>query len=658
MKIVIADIETNRLENPDKLWIFGGRELDTNELKRFEPWRGQEEKQKAIEWASTVSLWVGHNFLSFDAPNANRLLGHAAIDPRRVIDTLVVSRLIKFDRLVPKGCKSGHSLKAHGIRLGVHKGDFDKFEEYSEEMVSYWEGDISTTEALYNDFKKYIWDKDWAKSLRCEHDLQLELDDQQAYGFAFDKGKAEGLLEQVQADMDVLEKIIQKDYPPQLQEVNRLKYRLKQDGEEFASVQKAKETYPMTSVEDSPDGPELVCYDYVPFNPGSSEQRIEKLWEAGWKPFEKTDTHRRFLRKKVGDSWGKSVTKMDQEFYNKKKEKFEYYGWTCKEDNLATLPAKAPVGAKSLAQWITLEGRRSSLVEWIGQVKDDGRIHGSVMHIGAWTGRCSHSGPNTANISSVWSTKKEPRNEVEKIKKKYDTSLRSCWIVPEDSWLVGVDAEGIQLRILADYLWRHFDAPDYAEAIVNGRKEDETDIHNVNKRSLGINHIERDDAKTFIYAWVLNAGVPKIASILKSDIPVAVSARDRFERSIKGLKPLKEELLPYIADRKWFTGYDGRKVIVPSLHKCLAGILQNGEKVVMAHSRLLAADRLKGDLINWNYVGFIHDENQTEVKGTKEEAEHVKQVQIQAIVDTGVNLGFMCPLAGDGSIGKNWAETH
>ena len=89
---------------------------------------------------------------------------------------------------------------------------------------------------------------------------------------------------------------------------------------------------------------------------------------------------------------------MSQEFYDKKKADLAYSGWAVNEDNLSTLPDNAPAGARKLAQWLTLEGRRSSLVEWMGQVQGDGRIHGTTLHIGAWTQRCAHKNPNTANI--------------------------------------------------------------------------------------------------------------------------------------------------------------------------------------------------------------------------------------------------------------------
>jgi DNA polymerase I-like protein with 3'-5' exonuclease and polymerase domains len=601
-----------------------------------------------------VDLWFGHHFLGFDAPVVNRLLRPDLIPLDRVIDTLVVSRLVEYDRYIPKGCDSAHSLEAHGRRLKKFKGKFNKFDEYSQEMVDYWEQDLDVTLALFEDFKPYIYDPQWKKSMRVEHDLQISLDQQSRYGFLFDKDQAETLLSTVRDEMDILEKELQDAYPPKLEHVKTINYTVRKDGQEGSHVQSNKQSYPMTKVQ----GDKLLCFDYVSFNPGSSKDRIEALWDAGWKPFEKTKTHQRFARSRVGQPWGKSVKKMTQEFWDDKKAHFDYYGWTVSEDNLATLPPKAPEAARKLAQWLTLEGRRSSLVEWIGQVKSDGRIHGKVWHIGAWTGRMSHSNPNTANISSVWPDGKPAKTAVEEIKKRYDTPMRACWKVPEDSWLVGVDADGIQLRILADWLWRHFDAPDHAKAIMEGKKENETDIHNVNRRALGLNHIDRDDAKTFIYAWVLNAGIPKVASILKTTTSVASGARDNFERSISGLKQLRSELLPYIAERGWFTGYDGRKVLVPSLHKTLAGILQNGEAVVMKHSTLAAEREVRLLGINAQRVGLIHDENQVEVTGTYEEALKVKEVYEDKIKWAGVDLGFKIQLLGSGSIGRNWAETH
>jgi DNA polymerase-1 len=190
-------------------------------------------------------------------------------------------------------------------------------------------------------------------------------------------------------------------------------------------------------------------------------------------------------------------------------DKFARYGWTLSEANLETLPDEAPAGGKRLAQWLTLEGRRSSLVEWLGHCGDDHRIHGRFTHIGAWTGRMAHSAPNQANIPSEFHG--TPKSAVEEVKAKYDGQFRALWGVEKGNYLVGTDAEGIQLRVLAHLM----KSEEYVDAIVSGKKENETDIHNLNKKALGMSHITRDDAKTFIYAFLLGAGTAKIAQILR-----------------------------------------------------------------------------------------------------------------------------------------------
>ena len=48
-------------------------------------------------------------------------------------------------------------------------------------------------------------------------------------------------------------------------------------------------------------------------------------------------------------------------------QKFAKFGWTLSEANLNTLPETAPAGGKRLAEWLTLEGRRTSLVDALGQ---------------------------------------------------------------------------------------------------------------------------------------------------------------------------------------------------------------------------------------------------------------------------------------------------
>ena len=637
MRIVTFDIETDGLD-PSVVWCIVCKELGKPpEVYTHEGGLGYKTLEEFNEYAKSVDYWVAHNGLSFDVPVVNRLLG-TGIEESRVIDTFVVSRLINYSAY------STHSLSELGTALGEPKTKFNDWSCLSQEMVDYCVQDVVVNEKIYKHYKRFIWSEEWQDALRLEHDMVLVNNDMSKNGFLFDKAKAQLLLASIKSRMSTLEDMFQTIWPPEIEEVNRVKFRVKQDGTPFKSVSDAYERYPQVIL----DGDELSCGDYVKFNPGSAKDRIEKLWECGWSPIEKTKTHFKFGREAAPNKmWGK--TKLTEELYAQKKEHFAFYGWTVGETNLQTLPEDAPEGANRLAEWLTLEGRRSSLEEWLGCVSEDGRIHGKFWNIGAWTHRMSHSSPNQANIFSPFHS--EVRNAVDQVKADYDTDLRALWCT--DKVLVGTDADGIQLRILAHYM----QSQEYADAILNGIKENETDIHNLNKRALGLNHLTRDDAKTFIYAWLLGAGTSKVASILRTDNTNAKLAMGNFLESIPELGKLKRETIPADARRGYFTGLDGRKVLCDSEHLMLAGYLQNGEAI--ATKRWIVEWRsMARDAGLWfRHVDYVHDEVQVEVE-TKEDATKLIQIQQKAIEKVSEDLGLFCPLAVSGDVGKNWAETH
>ena len=331
-------------------------------------------------------------------------------------------------------------------------------------------------------------------------------------------------------------------------------------------------------------------------------------------------------------------------------EHYKKYGWKTSETNLATLPDSAPQAAKDLTKWLTLNGRKKSLTEWLGCVRDDERIHGKFWHIGAWTHRGSHSSPNLTTVYSPFQG--EPKTPIEEIKSRYDLKLRSLF--KSDGWLIGTDAEGIQLRILTHYMksevWR--------EAICTGDKTLGTDIHSMNMKALGRVCRDRDSAKTFIYAWLLGASIPKVAEILKTSIREASTANTSFLDAFPELKRLKNTKIPFDANRGYFEGLDGRLVQCNSQHHMLAGYLQNGEAVIMKMANVLWRKRLKELGIRFRQVNFVHDEWQTESFGSMEDAEKIAFVQRASIERVGKDLGLFCPLSGSSKVGKNWGETH
>ena len=298
MKTVGMDIETDAID-ATRIWVICAKDIDTGETEQFlNVSHIEEEKQRFIEYCADVETFVFHNGIGFDVPVINSLLGETVIDPSKVLDTLIVSRLVDYT-LDGKG----HSLKAWGRRLGDLKLDFKDFSALTEEMIFYCHQDVTVTVLLYNKLKSAIQDPAWQESIRCEHEIQMLCEEMTDNGFYFDKPQADGILDEIELRMLDLTDAFQVDFPPQLQEVNRIKYTRKADGTLYSNVTKAQEKYEQTKVDWSVKPPELVCYDYIEFNPASPKMRIERLWDAGWTPYEKTKGHIEYDRSSKQRSW-------------------------------------------------------------------------------------------------------------------------------------------------------------------------------------------------------------------------------------------------------------------------------------------------------------------------------------------------------------------
>lgn len=314
--------------------------------------------------------------------------------------------------------------------------------------------------------------------------------------------------------------------------------------------------------------------------------------------------------------------------------------------------------AKLLAKRILLESRRRTLTEWLSLVSPQGRIHGKFYGLGAWTHRMAHQAPNTANIPNEFDTAGK--------KKLLGKELRSLWCAPKNRLLVGVDAEGIQLRIFAHYI----NDPEFTDALVKGRKDDKTDPHSLNQRILGSVCKSRAAAKRFIYALLLGAGTQKLSEILGCSDNETKQALDRLMGRYEGWATLKSEVFPTDARRGWFSGLDGRKVKIPGdtegsrRHLAMSGYLQNGEAVCMKLATLKWVESLK--TYDALLVNFVHDEWQVECPNDMEIALKIAKTMAGSLEEVGKDLKLNCPLAGsyynddlrDYTIDTNWSRTH
>ena len=276
-----------------------------------------------------------------------------------------------------------------------------------------------------------------------------------------------------------------------------------------------------------------------------------------------------------------------------------------------------------ILEYLTLSKRIGMLRSWLDNCKS-GRIHGRVNTIGAVTGRMSHSSPNLAQIPS-------------------ESQYRQCFTVPKGHKLVGIDASGLELRMLAHYM--QDDA--YTDTILDG------DIHSANQEAAGLP--TRDDAKTFIYAFLYGAGDAKIGSIIGGNAEQGRKLKARFLKNTPALSKLIDKV-KRLAGKDYLPGLDERRVHVRSEHAALNTLLQSAGAIVMKQALVLASDRLRQMRIPYKLVAQVHDEFQVEVPN--EYADQVGLVFRNAIKRAGRELGLRCPLDGEYQVGDTWAETH
>lgn len=291
--------------------------------------------------------------------------------------------------------------------------------------------------------------------------------------------------------------------------------------------------------------------------------------------------------------------------------------------------------AELVKEYLLLQKRVSQVESWLEAIGEDGRVHGRVITNGAVTGRMTHSSPNMAQIPNAGSV--------------YGHECRECWTVEEGNVLVGCDASGLELRMLAHYM----KDDDYVKTVCEGSSKDGTDIHSVNQRAAGL--ATRDNAKTFVYAFMYGAGDAKIGSIVGGTAKDGAKLKAKFLQQTPALARLLERV-KRTASSGSVPGLDGRRIWVRSEHAALNSLLQGAGAVVMKKALCIFYDKIKANKWPVKLVANVHDEFQFECPPSV--AEEAGKAARQSIIDAGIYFNLRCPLDGEYKIGKSWKETH
>jgi|APSaa5957512535_1039671.scaffolds.fasta_scaffold13435_1 DNA polymerase I len=607
---LVFDLETNGLlDTVDKVHCIGlavvgakAGQLYANEIGTFMNYEfnSYECLEDGLDLMKDADTLIGHNIIGYDLPVLKKVLNWYPKKSTKIVDTLVLSRLIHPDlreidakeRKTDLKLWGSHSLKAWGQRNGELKDSYGETADWSKftmEMAKYCIQDVQVTLDLYYHF---LDQEPPNVAEELEHKFALIMARQEKQGFHFNVKKGQELYVSLLKDQERLAKKLRDSFGSWY--VSEGEFTPKKDNEKRGYTTGAKLTKVKT----------------VEFNPNSRDHissRLQKLY--GWVP--------------------NSFTPSGKPEVN--------------ESILAKL--KYPNCAE-LKEHFLISKRISQLAEgdnaWL-KLERNGRIHGKVNTNGAITGRCTHSSPNIAQVPASYSP--------------YGKECRGLFGVGKGKVLVGVDADGLELRALAGYMTR-YDGGKYVEAAVSGNKKDGTDIHTLNMKALNIK--DRDTAKTWFYAFIYGAGNAKLGAILGKGSTTGSISRKRFLKNVTGLDDLTNKVKETYRRRGYLIGLDGRKLHIRSEHSSLNTLLQSAGAVLMKKALVILDGRLKmvgfNEGVDYEFVANIHDEFQIEV--TERYARHIAKYAQDAIQSAGEFFEFGCPLSATAKVGETWAETH
>jgi DNA polymerase I len=578
--------------------------------------------------------WVGHNLIGYDMRAIRQIYPKWSGDPA-VFDTVVHSRFLyssgfwikdqplmnRVPALATARKESGeHSLEAWGYRLGVQKdslgADPDRFKVFTQEMLDYCVQDTRTNLALY----RYFGDTVGSKAALIEQRFAKILSKQETRGVHIDMKAFNTLAAELTSREAELFEEASNLFPPTTTYMKKSQYYL--DPESGAKYTLKGDAKPAIRKRLEP-GP--AREKIAKFNPRSDQQIIKNLQESfGWEPLDFTKNGQAMVGTDILEGLPYPCIPLLLEFKEVNKCYTQVVGgdksWT---NNLVTTP-------------------RST------------KIYGRVRHIGTRTHRSAHHSPNLGQVPAVG--------------KPFGTECRSCFVSRPGWVIVGWDAQGLEGRVKAHYLAR-YDGGAYIDTVINGRKEDSTDIHGLNCRVLGLDASikeERDCSKTFYYAWLYGAGDAKLGGVrlgkAPSDAlrPIGKKYRAQLEKGITGLSDLITDVKKVIKDTGRLKLIDGVYVDAPSLHSGLNTLFQGTGARIMKWATVIFEDLLLAEGyvedVDFGQILHVHDEIQTECR--PEIAERVGELGVKAIRNVAEALGFRCPLDGEAKIGKSWMETH
>ena len=609
---LVFDIETDGLD-ATKIWCLVIKDIDTGRIMKYtdESDKYDGNIRMGLSLLQHAKLLIAHNGIGFDALVIKKLYDIDLYDGDRFFDTWIASQVLNYRR------PHKHGLAGWGDHLRYHKGDYDDWSQFSEKMMEYCVRDVNLNAAIYNQLmiELNVMAKRNPKIRRgLRNEMATAKFDAYCryYGWSFDKDKALNLLDKIKSRMNEIEKVIEPKLPPVTRLIDKQPKTPKYTKKGYYTAATARMLSEYLGVEVKPEntkvwavGKEFQRKVTKPANLGNLEQVKQYLYSIGWEP----------------DDW--KMERLGREFIKKTpkltKTSLDKLGWD----------------GSAIHNWTTLRSRRGVVEGWIENLKNN-RLHGNLWVVGTPTFRCRHE--VIANLPAVTA--------------ELGKELRELLTAEPGRKIVGADSSGNQFRSLAHYA----KDDNLTNQIMSG------DIHQYN---ADIIDTDRRTAKTWIYAFLFGAGATKLGKVLTGvgNIKRGKQSIEAYGNAIPGLKDLKDKLVSMwnVTDchssslEGYIPGLDGRKVYTPQDYQTLNYLLQSCEAITTKAAVAYQMRKIKEENLDAEPRLYYHDE--VAWSAADKDANRVLEILIESFAEGPKEMGVDI-MAGEGTIGNNYAEVH
>lgn len=669
---LVADIEGDGfLEEATVIHCIITKNIDTGLVQRFygdTTVHGHHGSiQCGIDYLFSADVVIGHNFVGYDLPVIKKL--YLQEYTGQLFDTLVMSRTMNPDRRLPQGCPTSiknpvtgkkdrigpHSLAAWGYKVGRGKPAHYDWKVFSEAMLHRCEEDVEinhlTLNALMNEIglTEMPAYQDLPNYVRVEQTVAVRMQTQMETGWLVDVPLLHKHIDTLQTMVNDLQAELD-DRLPYIAKPLESNIKKEEDIKKYLIRNLGLADDVVLTPETKANGiRRWVTKPYLAS--GKLNANVIKYWRLDLSIEQCDRENDPSASWSIGGAYCRvEMRKIKLSSDAEVKDFLLTQGWQPDEWNFSkiTKAVTSPKFTESsldsirgdtgrlIAKHMKASQRLSTMLGWVKHIGDDNRLHGIVNPQSCPTVRMTHK--ILVNVPSV-----------EK-KSFFAEEMREIFIAPAGYVLVSADAVSCQARMLCEYMGDD----EFTEVVVNGKKEDGTDIHSYNMRMAGLP--TRGHAKNFYYGFIFGAGPTKVGRLIGGGMNAGKKIIAKYLASIPKLSALRKGLEKEWRLKGYLIGLDGRKIYIQTKKDLLCYMLQSAEAMVMKIAICLVNHWIEQEKLDAKMVCVMHDEFTFEVLTAH--AERVKFLAEESIRQAGQILGLTVPSDGEGIIGNNWKTVH